>query len=90
MNLSSYFEIPGNTQVDLAQRVGISQSMISQISTGLRPCPIPTCVAIERETGGSVTRKDLRPDDWQEIWPELGDDRRHKTDRRTNRRGTAK
>lgn len=29
------------------------------------------CVLIERATGGQVTRKDLRPDDWQDIWPEL-------------------
>ena len=30
-----------------------------------------TCVAIERESGGAVTRMALRPDDWREIWPEL-------------------
>jgi DNA-binding transcriptional regulator YdaS (Cro superfamily) len=29
------------------------------------------CVVIERATGGLVTRKDLRPDDWERIWPEL-------------------
>ena len=23
---------------------------------------------------GAVTRKDLRPDDWHEIWPELKED----------------
>jgi DNA-binding transcriptional regulator YdaS (Cro superfamily) len=33
--------------------------------------PIERCVPIERATNGAVTRKDLRPDDWQEIWPEL-------------------
>lgn len=31
-----------------------------------------TCVAIERESGGAVTRMALRPD-WREIWPELAD-----------------
>lgn len=31
------------------------------------------CVAIERETAGKVTRKDLRPNDWASIWPELVD-----------------
>lgn len=31
------------------------------------------CVAIERATNGQVTRKDLRPDDWRLIWPELVD-----------------
>lgn len=30
-----------------------------------------TCVAVERESKYQVTRKDLRPDDWQNIWPEL-------------------
>ncbi len=28
------------------------------------------CVLVERESGGQVTRQDLR-DDWQAIWPEL-------------------
>lgn len=31
------------------------------------------CVRIERVTGGAVTRRDLRPDDWHQIWPELVD-----------------
>ena len=35
--------------------------------------PIEHCAAIERATGGAVTRKDLRPDDWARIWPELDD-----------------
>lgn len=30
-----------------------------------------TCARLEAESGGSVTRCDLRPDDWQVIWPEL-------------------
>ena len=29
------------------------------------------CVIIEKVTNGQVTRKDLRPDDWHLIWPEL-------------------
>ena len=29
------------------------------------------CVRIERESGHAVTRKDLRPEDWELIWPEL-------------------
>lgn len=32
------------------------------------------CVAIELATDGRVTRKDLRPDDWALIWPELSHD----------------
>ncbi len=31
------------------------------------------CVSIEQESKGLVTRRDLHPDDWQDIWPELVD-----------------
>lgn len=33
--------------------------------------PPERCPAIESATGGAVTRRDLRPDDWWLIWPEL-------------------
>ncbi|MEX3614344.1 MAG: YdaS family helix-turn-helix protein [Burkholderia gladioli] len=29
------------------------------------------CTGLERATDGAVTRRDLRPDDWHLIWPEL-------------------
>lgn len=29
------------------------------------------CVLVEINTAGAVTRRDLRPDDWHRIWPEL-------------------
>ena len=29
------------------------------------------CVLIEKNSDMKVTRKDLRPNDWQDIWPEL-------------------
>lgn len=35
--------------------------------------PIKRCVQIEKLTKEAITRKDLRPDDWHEIWPELFD-----------------
>lgn len=30
-----------------------------------------TCSLIEAATAGAVTRRDLHPEDWQTIWPEL-------------------
>lgn len=33
--------------------------------------PAEHCFAVELATGGRVSRKDLRPDDWRAIWPEL-------------------
>lgn len=57
----------------LAKGIGMSPSFLVQIATGLRPMPVKYCNSIERETKGAVTRKDLRPHDWQDYWPELGD-----------------
>lgn len=37
----------------------------------LRGIPIEHCAGIESATGGKITRRHLRPDDWQKIWPEL-------------------
>jgi len=35
--------------------------------------PVEYCARIEEATGGAVTRRELRPKDWQAIWPELAD-----------------
>ncbi len=55
-----------------------------------------TCVLIEQHTKVQVTRKDLRPNDWESIWPELktinfnrSSDNRHLPDRRQTRRNKA-
>ena len=37
---------------------------------GRMPCA-EYCAGLERATNGAVTRKDLRPNDWASIWPEL-------------------
>ena len=39
---------------------------------GRRP-DAENCVGLELATDGAVTRKDLRPDDWHLIWPELAE-----------------
>ena len=65
-------EKPGRP-IELAGLIGASPVLISQWATGKRPVPIERCVPIERATDGAVSRIDLRPDDWHEIWPELAD-----------------
>ncbi len=55
----------------LAERIGVRQSVVSnwrKRGTLIEPL---LCVRIEKVTAGAVTRRDLRPNDWQEIWPEL-------------------
>ncbi len=53
--------------------LNVKPPTVSQWKTGDRPVPIQFCKAIEKATNNQVTVKDLRPDDWQSIWPELVD-----------------
>lgn len=70
MNLETYLSFV-ETAASLARKLDISPVLISQWRTGIRPIPIERCPAIEQATSGAVTRKELRPDDWHLIWPEL-------------------
>lgn len=45
--------------------------MVSQWAAGLKTVPAERCALLETATGGAVTRRELRPDDWWLIWPEL-------------------
>lgn len=56
---------------ELARRMNVPRMTVSEWATGKRPVPIIRCVEIEELTGGAVTRKQLRPDDWWQIWPDL-------------------
>ena len=58
-------------QSALARHLRVSAVTVNQWLKRGRPVPAARCVQIEVATGGAVTRQDLRPDDWAEIWPEL-------------------
>lgn len=72
MNLKDYLSKYGS-QAELARKISAQPQLVWQWSSGVRPVPIERCVAIERATDGAVSRRDLRPDDWRDIWPELAD-----------------
>lgn len=55
---------------ELAQRIGVSRSAPSMWKAR-GTTPAEYCAAIERATAGAVTRADLRPDDYWQIWPDL-------------------
>ena len=61
----------------LAQSIKVSAAAvtpwISNDPKKMQLVPPIRCVLIEQVTNGQVTRKDLRPDDWHLIWPELID-----------------
>ena len=55
----------------LARLLGIKPQTVTQWRSGKRRIPASRCHAIEKATKGKVTRRDLRPDDFHLIWPEL-------------------
>lgn len=74
MDLRKYISAGGRgTASKLAELLHVSRSYLAQMSSGASPISAERCVAIERATNGAVTRKDLRPNDWHLIWPELAD-----------------
>lgn len=71
MDLTTYISRKRGSATDLAAAIGVSPSYLSQMVRGKSPISPERCVEIEKATGGEVTRKNLRPDDWDRIWPEL-------------------
>lgn len=72
MNLKKYlltFERGGASR--FADTLGVSISFLSQMASGTAAISPARAVAIEQATNGAVTRRDLRPNDWHLIWPEL-------------------
>jgi len=55
----------------LANMVGVSAPTVHEWKTKRRPVPVLRCLSIVRATNGAVTLQELRPNDWQQIWPEL-------------------
>lgn len=54
----------------LASAIGVVQSAVSNWRVR-GSIPPEHCAAVEKATSGAVTRQNLRPNDWQKIWPEL-------------------
>lgn len=71
MNLSQYLSERRGRQVALAIDIPAHAPDISRWAKGKRPIPFEYGAAIERATGGLVTRQEMFPNDWSRIWPEL-------------------
>lgn len=68
-----FFQLDAKARKGLAERVGTSVGHLTNFSYGYTMLNPAVCVAVERDSACQVTRQELRPDDWKEIWPELID-----------------
>lgn len=71
MNFKDWVNGQRGRSLAIAQALGVTPPVVSDWVTGKKGVPLERCVQIERATNGEVRRQDLRPDDWQDIWPEL-------------------
>ncbi len=71
MNLNEWLKQERGRQAELARHLGIKPPQVADWISRDKPVPVVHMAAIEAYTAGAVTRRDMRPDDWQRIWPEL-------------------
>lgn len=72
MTLREYLDsLERGAAARLAAQLDVSASFLSQMAAGDAAISNKRCVLLETLTDGAVSRKDLHPDDWMEIWPEL-------------------
>lgn len=57
--------------VGLARHLGVPASFVARMATGDKPIPVEHGASIEAFTGGVVTRRQMFPNDWQRVWPEI-------------------
>ncbi len=62
MDLRTYLETTGTSQGDLARRLDVHPSLVSQWITGHRPIAAAKVLPIEHATDGACPRHELRPD----------------------------
>lgn len=66
--------LKGLSHDEARELVGTSHSYLRLIAYGHKRPSAKVSTAIEKATCGRITRKELRPDDWQDIWPEIAVD----------------
>lgn len=72
MTLIEYLNsLPADKRAALAAYCRTSFDYLRQIGYGNRSCSPLLAVCLERASRGLITRKDLFPDNWALIWPEL-------------------
>ena len=73
MELHDWLKQEHGRQAALARHLGIKPPQVADWISGDKPVPVVHMAAIEVFTEGAVTRREMRPDDFARIWPELAD-----------------
>lgn len=73
MDLKTYLSTERGRAAALAKTIGAHPPDVSRWAAGTRPIPVAYGAPIEAATGGLVTRREMFPENWQHIWPELND-----------------
>lgn len=73
MDLKTYLSQERGRQASLAKSLNVHAPDVSCWADGKRPIPFKYGAQIERATSGKVTRRELFPNDWMRLWPELVD-----------------
>lgn len=72
MDLKAFLKsLPGDAAQRFAQDCKTSLGHLRNICYGIKPCAPALAVLIEQKSGRLVTRQELVPDKWRDIWPEL-------------------
>lgn len=72
MDLKTYLQsLPTAKRKEFAKKCGTTLGHMTNVSYAIKTCGPELAVAIERESKKAVTRKELRPNDWKRIWPEV-------------------
>lgn len=72
MDLKTYLSpMTAEKRDEFARRCGTTKGHLQNVMYGSKTLDAKACVLVEAESGGEVTRIDLRPADWHDIWPEL-------------------
>lgn len=63
MNLKDYFVgKPYGAKVELARKLGITKTWMSQLISGAERCSPALAIKIQEATEGAVAKADMRPD----------------------------
>ena len=78
MRLKEYIDLEKGNRSRLAKALAVHAPDASGWASESRPVPIKYGYQIELHTGGLVTRKELFPETYQKIWPDLVDQEEQK------------